>query len=53
MRTIRMPTKTTLPRLPVEIAELAVLRYDLFGVDFRVVREHILPPLLLIELLKV
>ena len=43
----------SVPGLSVEVTELAILRLDLGGVDLGVVREYVLPPLLLIELLQV
>ena len=40
------------PCFTVEIAELAVLRLDLGRVDLGMMREDVLPPLLLVEFLQ-
>lgn len=40
-----------LPSFTVEVTELAVFRHNLLGVNLGMVREDVLPPLLLVELL--
>lgn len=42
-----------LPRLPIQITQLAISGFDFAGIDFRVMCKDILPPLLLVELFKV
>ena len=43
----------SVPGLPVEVTELAILRLDLRCIELGVMREYVLPPLLLVELLQV
>lgn len=40
------------PRFTIEIAELAIFRLNLADIDFRVMGEDVLPPILLVQLLK-
>ena len=43
----------SVPGLSVEVTELAIFRLDLRRVELGVMREYVLPPLLLFELLQV
>jgi hypothetical protein len=40
------------PRFTIKIAELAVFRLDLADIDFRMMSEDVLPPILLVQLLE-
>ena len=42
-----------LPSLSIEVTKLTVLRYDLLGIDLRMVGENMCPPLLLVNFLEV
>ena len=42
-----------LPGLSVEVTKFTVLRYDLLGIDLRMVGENMCPPLLLVNFLEV
>ena len=42
-----------IPHLAIQIAQLTVLRYDLLGIDLRMVGENMCPPLLLVNFLEV
>lgn len=46
-------TVRKIPCLAIQVAEFAVLRLDLRGVDFGMMRQNVLPPLLLVQFLKV
>lgn len=40
------------PSFTIKVTELAILRLDLTDIDFRVVGEDVLPPILLVHLLE-